>query len=130
LGTVTSVIPSAQQHHRSIVQADKAVLRNFPEKVEILKNNPKLTKENRAARSSQLQKAFPLSGVSRPSILQSPADCSTVRARQIYESIRQRKSAQLTTGIPDFFVSTRVRFLIQTPHENNLRPNEKKSASL
>ena len=31
------------------------------------------------------------------------------------------------TGIPDFFVSTRVRFLIQTLNEKNLRPNEKRA---
>ena len=33
----------------------------------------------------------------------------------------------LNPGIPDFFVSTRVRFLIQTLNEKNLRPNEKRA---
>jgi hypothetical protein len=45
--------------------------RNFPEKVKIFKNNLKLTKESQAALSSQLQKAFPLSGVPRRCIQQS-----------------------------------------------------------
>jgi hypothetical protein len=35
----TSVISSAEEQHRSIVQADKAVLRNSPENVKIFKNN-------------------------------------------------------------------------------------------
>jgi hypothetical protein len=39
-------------------------------------------------------------------------------------------SSWFKAGIPDFFVSTRVRFLIQTPHEKYFRSNEKSSASL
>ena len=39
LGNVltTTVILSAEQQHRSIVESNKAVVRNFPEKVKILK---------------------------------------------------------------------------------------------
>ena len=39
LVAVTSVIVSAEQKHRSIVQSNKAVLRNYSEKVKIFKNN-------------------------------------------------------------------------------------------
>jgi hypothetical protein len=39
--SITSIsrILSAEQQHRSIVQSNKAVARNIPEKVKIFKNN-------------------------------------------------------------------------------------------
>jgi hypothetical protein len=92
---VTSHIHSAEQQHRSIFQSDKAVRKNLPEKVKIIKNNLKLTKRSRAAQSSQSMKAFPLFGIPPSSIQQSPADVCRVRVRHENESIRRRKSAQL-----------------------------------
>jgi hypothetical protein len=89
---VTSHIHSAEQQHRSIFQSDKAVRKNLPEKVKIIKNNLKLTKRSRAAQS---MKAFPLFGIPPSSIQQSPADVCRVRVRHENESIRRRKSAQL-----------------------------------
>jgi hypothetical protein len=39
LFAATSQIVSAEQQHRSIFKSDKAVVRNFPEKVKILKSS-------------------------------------------------------------------------------------------